>query len=177
MREDITPTIDPEIKASDELVFVGLDLAKTAGMALLSEDLKHCWVYELKGTPYEQFYQIQNIVCNQPAVWGIEELHCFRNAKTVRSLAERVGFIKWMLKGILKEKVMMVTATAARKFVGAKNKENARELMQCLVRDGGRLTDNHSDAVLVALMVAKETLKLNNQERAILPSIKIGVVG
>ena len=162
-------------KTSDALVFVGLDLAKTAGMAVLSEDLKHCWVYEIKGTPYEQFYQIQNIVCNQPAVWGIEELHCFRNAKTVRSLAERMGFIKWVLKGILKEKVIMVTATAARKFVGAKNKEGARELMQCLVTDGGRLTDNHSDAVLVALMVAREVLKLDDQTQAVLPSIHVGV--
>jgi hypothetical protein len=164
-------------KATEELVFVGLDLAKTAGMAILSEDLKHCWVYELKGTPYEQFYQIQNMIANDPAVWGIEELHIFRNAKTVRSLAERVGFVKWMLKGVLKEKVMMVTATSARKYVGAKSKEQARELMQCLVTDGGRLTDNHSDAVLVALMVARETLKLDDQAQAVLPSIKIGQVG
>jgi hypothetical protein len=162
--------------ANEELVFVGLDLAKTAGVAILSEDLKHCHVYELKGTPYEQFYQLQNIVCNQPAVWGIEELHIFRNAKTVRSLAERVGFIKWTLKGILKEKVIMVTATSARKFVGAKNKQHARELMQCLVADGGRLTDNHSDAVLVALMVARETLKWDDQSQAVLPSIHIGRV-
>ena len=177
MREDTT--LDPtelDVEAN-EVVFVGLDMAKTAGVAVLSEDLKHCWVYELKGTPFQQFYQIQNIVCNQPAVWGIEELHIFRNAKTVRSLAERVGFIKWTLKGILKEKVLMVTATSARKYVGAKSKEQARELMQCLVTDGGRLTDNHSDAVLVALMVARETLKVDNQERAILPSIHVGRVG
>jgi hypothetical protein len=164
-------------KATGELVFVGLDLAKTAGMAILSEDLKRCVVYELKGTPYEQFYQIQNMIADDPAVWGIEELHIFRNAKTVRSLAERVGFIKWMLKGVLKEKVIMVTATSARKYVGAKSKEQARELMQCLVVDGGRLTDNHSDAVLVALMVARETLKLDDQSHAILPLIKIGQVG
>ena len=163
-------------KEPNELVFVGLDLATTAGMAMLSEDLNFCWVYELKGNPYEQFFQIQNIICNQPAVWGIEELHCFRNAKTVRSLAERSGFIKWMLKGVLKEKVMTVQASKARKFVGAKNKEHARELMQCLVKGNGKLTDNHSDAILVALMVAKETLKIDVQAQAMLPKVMIGKV-
>ncbi len=163
-------------KETGELLFIGLDLATTTGMAILSEDLKTCWVYELKGNPYEQFYQIQLMVANDPAVWGIEELHIFRNAKTVRSLAERSGFIKWMLKGVLKEKVMMVQVSRARKFVGAKNKEHARELMQCLVSGGGTLTDNHSDAILVALMVARETLKIDDQAQVTTPKVFIGSV-
>ena len=163
-------------KDPSELVFVGLDLATIAGMAMISEDLKDCWVYEFKGNPYEQFFQIQNIICNQPAIWGIEELHIFRNAKTVRSLAERSGFIKWMLKGVLKEKVMMVQVSKARKYIGAKNKEQARELMQCLVQGNGKLTDNHSDAILVAQMVARETLKIDDMNQAIVPRVHIGIL-
>lgn len=155
----------------NELTFVGLDLATTAGVAFLSEDLSSCRVYEIKGNPFEQFYQIQQMISDDPAVWGIEELHIFRNAKTVRSLAERSGFIKWMLKGVLKEKVMMVQVSRARKFIGAKSKEDARDMMQLLVKGNDQITDNHSDAVLVAMMVAKEVLKL---EEVPGPVIQVG---
>lgn len=159
------------MKEPGEVTFIGLDLAKTAGVAVLSEDQKECTVYEIVGTPYEQLYQIQNLV-DGPAIWGIEELHIFRNAKTIRSLAERIGFLKWTIKGLFKEKCYMVSVSQARKNVGVKGKEAARELLQCQLTDGGRLTDNHSDAVLVALMVAKETMGAGPTTG--LPTIKIG---
>ena len=47
--------------------------------------------------------------------------------------------------------------------------------MQCLVANGGTLTDNHSDAILVAQMVARETLKIDDMNQAIVPRVYIGV--
>ena len=155
-----------------QIVFVGLDLATKAGIAVLEEDLKTCTVYEVKGNPYEQLYQIQEILAKTPAIWGIEELHIFRNAKTIRSLAERVGFIKWTIKGLCKEKVYMIQASRARKEFGVKTKKQAKELIQCQVEDGGHLTDNHSDAVLVAMMTAMEVLELTQTPD--LPVVRIG---
>jgi Holliday junction resolvasome RuvABC endonuclease subunit len=134
--------------------YVGLDLATVSGVAIIDSEAIEAVLFEVKGTPYEQLKKVLNFLDIQSidkdnVKWSIEQIHTFLNAKTVRSLLERKGFVMWTLIGNGFE-VEEVSPRVARYRFGFKGKKDAMAQMEPII-DSPLLTDNHVDAFAVAL--------------------------
>ena len=137
------------------MIYVGLDIAETMGVAIYYPDKSLAEVVEVKGLPYEQLEVLrkQYVPFHQTVVrFSIESLTHQRNAKTVRNLQQRIGYLKFSL---IREgyKVNEVNINSVRHFLEAKNKKEVHALLSTLSKD--ELTDNHTDALAVALYQAK----------------------
>lgn len=108
-------------------MLLGLDLATKAGVAYVgASGIIYTSTYT--GTPVQQLEVILDVLGEdvKRSVVVIEELNYFRNANTVRSLAGRIGYIEHSLKRA-GASVNFISATAARKYCGVKEKvETAR---------------------------------------------------
>lgn len=140
-------------KAKD-YTYIGLDTATLMGVAVWNPDRHIAVVTQNKGTPIEQLYFInQNVfgLMEETAdcEFVMEVLHNFRNAVTTRSLLERYGFLKWSLKAVQFE-VEEVSPDMARSFLGTKEKEDTFRYFTKYF-DGSMLTNNHTDALAVAI--------------------------
>lgn len=139
-------------------IYIGLDIATTTGISIYSPENNRAKVHQYTGTPNQlwtfihgevlhryQFYPVKNFVLEIP-------LH-FRNAKTVRSLNQRYGYIRYSLQdyGHLASEMNL---REVRGYFLAKNKEEMREYFKPMYRGKKAFTDNHSDALAVAIYKA-----------------------
>jgi len=77
-------------------MIVGLDIATSSGIATLDENnIVTVWTH--KGDPIELLECIKAKINPWSTVIVEKHVH-FRNAKTVRSLISRLGFIEWSLR-------------------------------------------------------------------------------
>jgi hypothetical protein len=146
-------------------LYCGLDIATTMGVALWEPESHVALVTEVKGSPVEQYVYIYNniILTNRKEsyierwvqvedinkiVFTLEQLAYFRNAKTTRSLLERLGYIKYSLLSVGQE-VNEVTATVARRSFGVIKKHPIMKIFQD--RTDMKLTDNHTDALALVI--------------------------
>lgn len=109
-------------------MFLGLDLAQKCGVAYVGAG-GVIYTSTYIGTPVEQLEMILDVLGEdvKRSVIVIEELNYFRNAKTVRSLAGRIGYIEHSLRKA-GASVNFVSATAARKYCGVKEKAETAKL-------------------------------------------------
>lgn len=141
-------------------IFIGLDVAERMGVATWNPQLNKAYVHVAKGSPIHQLDYIFKEVLVEPEplveepkfIFVIERLHNFQNKNTVRSLLERTGFIKYSLisAGF---RVEEVSPLMARAYLGVSTKENLRVKLEQYFT-GIRMTDDHSDALAVALYQA-----------------------
>jgi len=133
-------------------VIISLDLATTAGIAYLPVNSKDLVVTEVKGTAEEQFLYIEKLFHPQLTVVLIEQFVYFaRSTKTQSSLLKRIGVMEYLLSkkdGCIVESMHL--QSVRNKYFKGKDKKK-----QCLDyfkdRYNLKLTDNHTDALLMLL--------------------------
>lgn len=134
-------------------IYVGLDTATTTGLAVWFPTLQKALVSQCKGTPLKQLKHIQGYVFfpTPEVVIAMESIHNFRNANVTRSLLERYGFLKYSLlaEGF---RVEEIPPKMARRSLGVNSKREAYEYLSTFCT--GKLTDNHTDALAIALYQA-----------------------
>ena len=111
-------------------------------------DSSNIYFTSLKDTHYKHLTFLQRLTHNSDVDFYFEELNFFRNAKTVRSLLLRTGFVAFSLS----ENVNFVSTTKPRKFLGCKNK---KEVYDLLVPYGVKNNDE-SDATGLLLFVLQK---------------------
>lgn len=141
-------------------IYVGMDCAIVGGVAFYDPNLQAAVVTEIKGDPLEQLKRVNDLNTMLRAwkvrekVFVFEMLVHFRNAVTVRSLLERVGFLRWNLIGV-GFRTTEVDPNKARRYLGTGNKENTLNFFAPMFK-GSFLTNNHTDALAVALFQSHE---------------------
>lgn len=137
-------------------VFVGLDVAEKMGVATWNPHSNKAYVDVVKGSPVDQLRYMTKVVLatdeGAELVFVIERLHNFQNKTTVRSLLERSGFLKYSLIAC-GFRVEEVSPLMARAHLGVSTKEDVRVKLEQYFT-GIRMTDDHSDALAVALYQA-----------------------
>src|SRR5687767_8973013 len=134
--------------------YIGLDTATVMEVAVWCPDTHIATVVQNKGTPVEQLFFINQYVFGYledgaDNEFVMEKQHYFRNADTIRSLMERYGSLKWTLQSI-GFTVNEISPDIARKFLGTKEKEDTFALFTKYFT-GSMMTNNHSDALAVAI--------------------------
>lgn len=140
-------------------VYVGLDTATVSGIAMWSPILHVGLVLQTKGTPTELLLCISELVLsklneNIEPIFVLERQHNFLNANTARSLLERLGYIKYSLLSI-GYTVHEAGTAEVRSFLKCKTKEETFRFFHPIYR-GNALTDNHTDALALALYQADQ---------------------
>jgi len=138
----------------NEFCYIGLDIAMNLGLAILYTNSKVIKVKEITGTPNKQLDYITNEVLSTVSVklrpiFVSEGLHNFRNANTVRSLCERMGYIKYSLIGA-GFKFIEVAPRVARAYLKTSSKTETFDFFVPRYT-GTNLTNNHTDAIAVVL--------------------------
>jgi len=132
--------------------YIGIDTAETMGLAVWEPITHIAKVFQAKGTPVGNLIVIKSVLENlysSDISISMEELYNFKYPKVVRSLFQRYGYIKYSLVE-LGYKIEEVHPRSARKALDAKTKEGARIKLEYRFT-GLKLTDNHSDALAVAI--------------------------
>lgn len=145
------------------MISIGLDIATRTGVAFQYNNDPKIQVMEVHGDPVKLLETIYEIIPkDHVAKVYYEKLVHFRNARTVRDLLERSGFVRWSLKndGYLVDEVHV---QSVRSWLGVKNKAEAKELIKGVSNCKVKITDNHSDAVGVLLFANKLKLSDVNQ--------------
>lgn len=141
------------------VVYVGLDTAKWTGIAAWNPLVHAAEVVQVKGEPVEQLLFISQHILNYAAehvefIFVMEKQHNFRNATTARSLLERYGYLKYSLLSIGYE-VREAGPHPVRKNICCKSKEETfRRFIPFY--EGDVLTDNHTDALALALWASAQ---------------------
>jgi hypothetical protein len=158
-------------------VYVGLDTAKVMGAAIWFPRQQKAWVEECKGSPLAQWKFIQDLLYPVPeedVVFVFEKQHNFYNAKTTRSLLERYGFLKFSILGSTRCQVREVSPKVARAYLETSTKkETFRRFIPYFA--GDYLTDNHTDALAVAIYESHtDGLELNWSKLSVVQHEVIG---
>lgn len=129
-------------------MIVAVDYASQMGVAW-TFDSSNIYFTSVKDTHYKHLTFLQRLTYNvdDVAIY-FEELNFFRNAKTVRSLLLRTGFVAYSLS----ESVAFIPTTKPRKFLGCKNK---KEVFDLLAPYGAKNNDE-SDAMALLLFVLQK---------------------
>lgn len=137
------------------MIYVGLDVAETMGVALWHPKEERAEVFEVKGLPYEQMEVLRKLEYDKRThVFAIERLTHMRNANVVRSLHQRAGYLKFSL---LKEGCMVneVNINSVRHLLETKNKRETHDVFLDFYQ-GDFFTNNHSDALAAAIYQANK---------------------
>lgn len=135
--------------------FITVDPATTTGVAYLQDNVIVSG--EFTGTPVTQFNKIVEIteLFKDAPMIVFEELNFFRNAKTVRSLSQRVGYLNWRFieSGF---DTSFINTMKVRKYLDCKSKDDVYNLVFNISGDLS-LTYNMTDAIAILLFVNKIT--------------------
>lgn len=134
--------------------YLGLDIAEDMGAALYFAHSQQAHVFEYNGTPVQQWKFVKTLIYYNPQTLVCMELmHHFRNAITTRSVFGRYGFIKWssVEYGYTPREI---SHQVARSFVHAKGKRGVHVAFLSEYRGEKQLTDNHTDALAIAMFAA-----------------------
>jgi hypothetical protein len=135
--------------------FVTIDPAMVTGIAYLKD--KNIFTGEVSGTPIQQFYEISLLLQTlDESIVVFEELNFFRNAKTVRSLSQRVGYLNWRLIE-LGYQTMFINTMKVRKYLDCKTKDDVFNLVYGISQTQN-LSYNMTDAIAILLHVNQITV-------------------
>lgn len=127
------------------MIKVAIDYAKSMGVAWMYPGDTQINFATVVGTQFEHLTFIKSILHGFDCELFVEELNFFRNAKTVRSLLLKTGFVVYSIS----KNPTFISTTAPRKYLGCKNK---KEVFGLLSSYGARNTDE-SDAIAILLYV------------------------
>jgi len=128
-------------------VIVAVDYASQMGVAW-TWDSSNIHFTSLKDTHYKHLTFLQRLTYNSDVDLYFEELNFFRNAKTVRALLLKTGFVAYSLSGSVK----FVSTTKPRTFLGCKNKKEVFDLLFSY----GVKNNDESDAIALLLFVLQK---------------------
>lgn len=137
-------------------MFIGLDIAQTMGVAVVTSDSPTILLAEVKGEPPEQEAVLAYLVSRYKSSYRqhfiLEMPSHFRNAKTTRSLIERYGYLKYTLVTYDMD-VNEFSPPVIRSALGLPNRKRDvlqyfREMFPAYAQF---LTDNHTDALATAI--------------------------
>lgn len=128
-------------------MIMAIDYATSMGVAW-TIDSKTIYVSSIVGSHYEHLAFLNGIIGRKKVVVLVEQLNFFRNAKTVRSLLLKAGYVVYSIT----KRPEFVSAPASRKFLNCKNKKQVFDKFSDVVQN----TDE-SDAIALLLY------KLNKQ--------------
>jgi len=132
-------------------MIMAIDYATSMGVAW-TIDGKSIYVSSIVGSHYQHLAFLKIIIGRKKATVLIEQLNFFRNAKTVRSLLMKGGYVIYSIT----KTPEFVSAPASRKFLGCKNKKQVFDKFSDIVQN----TDE-SDAIALLLY------KLNKQREEV----------
>lgn len=142
------------IRRDKHLYYIGLDVAETMGVAIVDDQSDTHVVTSYKATPIRQLEYIIGGLLRQfnsddEPYFVIERMHHQRNMRTVQSLAQRIGYLKYSLLAF-GFACIEVGTSEARSLLGAKNKVDTLDYFVPFYW-GFNLTSDHTDALAVAL--------------------------
>lgn len=134
--------------------YIGVDPATRTGFAYYFPFSNEATVFECPGNPLEQWAFLKAMIEMCPSsLVCMEVLHHFRNAITTRDILQRSGYLKWSSTSF-GYTPREVSTPVIRSFLKCKSKEEVKELFAPHYSGIGRFTDNHSDALAVAMFSA-----------------------
>lgn len=125
-------------------MIIAIDYATSMGVAW-TIDTKTIYFSSIVGSQFEHLNFIKRIKGKKKARVIFEQLNFFRNAKTVRSLLLKTGYVAFSLS----KEPEFVSTTAPRKFLGCKTKDDVFRLFQSY----GVKNNDESDALALLLFV------------------------
>lgn len=133
-------------------MIIALDLATKAGIAWVEKNSNIINVTEVTGLPEEQFLYVKKLMGRKTGnVVLIETFVYFsRSAKTQSSIIKRIGVIEYLLsKTDTTTELLNLNSVRAKYFKGKDKKATILKYF----RDNydSKLTDNHTDALLMIL--------------------------
>lgn len=139
------------------IIYCGLDIAKTTGLAVWYPEKHFALVTHVKGTPIVQLKCILAAIPKElfgevlEPVFVLEKIFHFRNANTTRSLLERYGYMKHSLLDRA-ARVEEAHPLAARRLLKARSKGQVLRMLQAY--SGECMTQDGADALAVAIFQA-----------------------
>jgi len=137
-------------------VILAIDYATNMGVAW-TFDSSNVLFSSIKGSQFEHKEFIDKIITEDCTVY-VEELNFFRNAKTVRSLLLKTGFVIYSSS----RKPIFVQTKIPRKHLFAKNKEQVFMLVSTYVT---LKNNDESDAIALLLYAINKQLSEVNIKR------------
>jgi len=124
-------------------MFIGLDVAKRCGVAVLKREGEY-FTTVYTGTAQEQLDMLLDVLGRNEvrgSTFYVEKLNTFVNADTTRSLLLRAGYLTGTLER-MGGKIEFVNAMTVRKWLGAKDKAAVKARFAAW-----HLTDDEADAL------------------------------
>lgn len=134
-------------------IYIGLDIATTTGIAIYNPMNFKAEVVQYKGEPVQLLGFLKTYVLHgsyHDSTFVLELPSSFRNAIVTRSLLTRYGFIKYSLMDYNYLPVE-VNLNSVRSYFQCKNKGEVKSYFKKMYRGKKTFTDNHSDALAVAI--------------------------
>lgn len=125
------------------MIKVAIDYAKSMGVAWMYPGGTQINFATVVGNQFEHLHFVKSLLHGWDCELFVEELNFFRNAKTVRSLLLRTGFVVYSVS----KNPTFISTSQPRKHLGCKNK---KEVFDLLKNYGARNTDE-SDAIAILL--------------------------
>lgn len=124
-------------------MIIAIDYATSMGIAW-TFDQETTYVSSVVGNQFEHLAFVKRIVGRKKAIrLVVEQLNFFRNAKTVRTLLLKTGFVAFSISPTPE----FVPTMAPRKFLGCKGKQEVFELLKSY----GIQNNDESDALALLL--------------------------
>lgn len=124
-------------------MLIAIDYATSMGVAWTFDE-KIVYVSSVVGNQFEHLSFVKKIVGRKKAIrLVVEQLNFFRNAKTVRTLLLKTGFVAFSISPTPE----FIPTLAPRKFLGCKGKQEVFELL----KPYGIKNNDESDALALLL--------------------------
>lgn len=127
-------------------MIIAIDYATNMGIAWTFNQEK-IYVSSVSGNQFEHLAFIKRIKGRRATRLVVEQLNFFRNAKTVRTLLLKTGFVAFSIS----TSPEFVNTNAPRKFLGCKNKQEVFELLKPYCKN-----NDESDALALLLYTIKK---------------------
>jgi len=123
-------------------VIIAIDYATSMGVAWTFDE-KKVYVSSVVGSQFEHLEFVKRIIGRKKAIrLVVEQLNFFRNAKTVRTLLLKTGFVAFSIS----KDVEFVPTSAPRKWLGCKGKQEVFDLLKPYCKN-----NDESDALALLL--------------------------
>ena len=124
-------------------MIIAIDYATSMGVAWTFDE-KTVYVSSVVGSQFEHLEFVKRIIGRKKAIrLVVEQLNFFRNAKTVRTLLLKTGFVAFSIS----KDVEFVPTSAPRKWLGCKGKQEVFDLL----KPYGIKNNDESDALALLL--------------------------
>ena len=128
-------------------MIIAIDYATSMGVAWTLDE-KTIYVSSVVGNQFEHLDFLKRIIGRKRAIrLVVEQLNFFRNAKTVRTLLLKTGFIAFSIS----KDVQFVPTSAPRKWLGCKGKQEVFDLLKQYCKN-----NDESDALALLLYTIKK---------------------